>query len=74
MRLEGSYDVIRNQEHKMESFITRYHDNKVESLSRYQDNKVDLLARHHEKSPAFSTDVFPLSPTSPYEVLIRKFR
>ena len=79
MRLEGSYYVARNQDPKMESFMSRYHDNKMESLSRYQDNKVESttryqenkmesISRYQEKSPLCSADVFPLSPTSPYEV------
>ena len=73
MRLDGSYDVIRNQDHKMESFMTRYHDNKMESLARYQDNKMESITRYQEKSPVYSADVFPLSPTSPYEVPIGSF-
>ena len=68
MRLDGSYEGFRNQDPKMESFMTRCHDNKLESLTRYQDNKIDLLTRYQDKSPVCSTDVFPLSPTSPYEV------
>ena len=73
MRLEGdsTYEVLRNHDPKMD-FMSRYHENKMDTLTRYPESKIDLLNRYsHEKS----VDVFPLSPTSPYEVdiIVLKF-
>ena len=73
MRLEGNstYEVLRNHDPKMD-FMSRYHDNKTDTLTRYPEGKVELLSRYNQdKSVVACTttaDVFPLSPTSPYEV------
>ncbi|KAL5247154.1 hypothetical protein ACHWQZ_G019121 [Mnemiopsis leidyi] len=65
MRLEGdsTYDVLRNHDPKMD-FMSRYHENKMDTLTRYPESKIDLLNRYSQDK---SVDVFPLSPTSPYE-------